>query len=248
MRNKMTISNEQIENKSTGIDWPLVAFFALAYLLAWGLMPVLNTIAQKSGVEDWIILSQMAESLDFGGTELITPGWLVYLITRIQDFAFSIAGVIVIIMVSGRAGLQKLSQRLINWRIGWRWYLAALIPFGLYLLATILSGSLNSFEFTAEALVKILFSAEAGFLVYFFLRGAMGEELGLRGFALPAYSQECHHSAQVQSLALYGPSGTSRYCSTGRSFQSSLSFSWHLYLASSLHGFLMAAAVLFFPL
>jgi membrane protease YdiL (CAAX protease family) len=181
----MTISNEQKSRNSAGLDWPMIAFFAISYLIAWGLMPVLSSIAQKSGLDDWIVLSQMAESLNFGDTDLAAPGWLIYFITRLQDFSFSIAGVIMIIVVSGHAGLQQLWQRLTHWRIGWRWYLAALIPFGLYLLATILSGSLASFEFTFETLVKVLFSAEAGFLVYFFLRGAMGEELGLRGFALP---------------------------------------------------------------
>ncbi len=71
-------------------------------------------------------------------------------------------------------------------RIGWRWYLAALVPFGLYGLATILAGATDPFTFSPDKLFRILFSAEAGFLVYLFLRGAMGEEIGLRGFALPA--------------------------------------------------------------
>ena len=166
-------------------DWPLIAFFAIAYLIAWGLMPVLSIIARQSGLTDWIALSQMAEALDFGATELAVPGWVVYLITRLQDFAFSIAGVIMIAYLQGRDGLRELGQRLLRWQVGWRWWLVALLPFALYGLATAVSGSLNSFTFTASTLGTILLSAEAGFLVYFFLRGAMGEELGLRGFALP---------------------------------------------------------------
>jgi membrane protease YdiL (CAAX protease family) len=167
------------------LDWPLITFFAIAYLIAWGLQPVLSRIAQQSGIADWLTLSQMAEALDFGGVDLSVPVWVVYLITRLQDFAFSIAGVIMIAYLHGRSGLRELGQRLIHWRVGWRWWLIALLPFGLYGLATAVSGSLNSFIVTAATIGKILFSAEAGFLVYFFLRGAMGEELGLRGFALP---------------------------------------------------------------
>jgi membrane protease YdiL (CAAX protease family) len=44
---------------------------------------------------------------------------------------------------------------------------------------------LGSFTFNGRTLGAILFSAEAGLLVTLFLRGPMGEELGLRGFALP---------------------------------------------------------------
>ena len=61
----------------------------------------------------------------------------------------------------------------------------ALLPLGLYLLATAVSGELASFTFNGQTLSAILFSAEAGLLVTLFLRGPMGEELGLRGFALP---------------------------------------------------------------
>jgi membrane protease YdiL (CAAX protease family) len=109
----------------------------------------------------------------------------VYLITRVQDFAFTIAGVIVIAVVYGRPGLRELGSRLVRWRVGWRWYLVALLPVGLYLLATAFSGALSTFTLDGKTLVRILFSPEAGILVAFFLRGAMGEEPGLRGFALP---------------------------------------------------------------
>jgi membrane protease YdiL (CAAX protease family) len=184
------MSDQKTASEGTGtathrLDWPLIIFFALAYLIAWGLIPVLSAIAQGSGVADWATLNQMGELLDFAGADLSVPGWVVYLITRVQDFAFSIAGVIMIAFVNGRAELSGLGRRLIRWRVRWPWYLAALLPFGLYALAAAVSGGLSSFTFTAGSLGKILFSLEAGFLVYFFLRGAMGEELGLRGFALP---------------------------------------------------------------
>ena len=90
-----------------------------------------------------------------------------------------------ILAVSGGDGLRELWQRLIRWRVSWKWYLLAFLPFGLYFLATVLSGSLDSFQVSSNTLFTILFQAEAGFFVYLFLRGPMGEELGLRGFALP---------------------------------------------------------------
>ena len=107
------------------LDWPLITFFLLAYLIAWGLIPVLAGIARQSGVDDWITLSQMAETLNFTDVTLAVPGWLVYLITRLQDFAFSIAGVVLIVVVNGRSGLKQLGQRLTQWRVGRRWWLPA---------------------------------------------------------------------------------------------------------------------------
>jgi membrane protease YdiL (CAAX protease family) len=167
------------------VDMPLISFFLIAYLIGWGLIPVLGGIAQNSGLDNWQTLSQMAEALDLESIELSVAGWMVYLITRVQDFSFSIAGIFMIAIVSGRAGLKELGQRLVRWRINWKWYLFAFLPFCLYFLATVFSGSLRSFQFSGNTLFTILFQAKAGFLVYLFLRGAMGEELGLRGFALP---------------------------------------------------------------
>ena len=180
-----TIKQETAVSQTRQIDWPIIIFFALAYLIAWSMIPVLSAIARQSGVADWITLSQMAEVLEFGGIDLSVPGWVVYLITRLQDFAFSLAGVIMIAYLHGRSGLRELGQRLLRWQISWRVWLVALLPLGLYLLATAVSGELASFTFNGQTLSTILFSAEAGLLVTLFLRGPMGEELGLRGFALP---------------------------------------------------------------
>lgn len=166
-------------------DRALILFFLLSFVIAWGMIPLLGAIAQRAGLDDWLALSAMGEALDFGSVQLPVPGWVIYLITRVQDFAFSISGVIMIALLHGTAGLRQLGGRLLRWRIGWRVWLAAMIPFGLYGLATAISGKAGSFTFSGGTLSTILFSAEAGFLVTLLLRGPMGEELGLRGFALP---------------------------------------------------------------
>lgn len=79
------------------IDWPVIAFFALAYAIAWGLILVFNAVAGASGVEDGLTLMAMTESLELEpiAGQLSVPGWFLYLLTRIQDFSFTIAGVIV---------------------------------------------------------------------------------------------------------------------------------------------------------
>lgn len=175
----------QAVSQTRRTDWPTMTFFALAYLLAWGMIPLLSAIARQSGVADWMTLSQMGEVLEFGTVDLSVPGWVVYLITRVQDFAFSIAGVIMIAYLHGRSGLRELGRRLLKWRVGWRVWLVALLPLGLYLVATAVAGALGSFALNGRSVSTILFSAEAGLLVTLLLRGPMGEELGLRGFALP---------------------------------------------------------------
>lgn len=167
------------------IDSPLILFFALAYGLAWSCVPVLAWIASASGVESWAALSAMVESWDYGDVEPAAPKWLLYFITRIQDFSFSIAGIIMIASLHGRKGLLELRDRLLAWRIGWIWLLLALLPFFFYFLATIAAGALTSFSLDRSSLFTILLSLESGILVTLFLRGPLGEELGLRGFALP---------------------------------------------------------------
>jgi membrane protease YdiL (CAAX protease family) len=167
------------------IDWLIVAFFALAYLIAWGMIPVLSAIASRSGVVGWSELSRIGETFSFDGINLSVPGWVVYLVTRAQDFAFTIAGLVMIAFTQGRAGLVRLGRRLLQWRVRWYWYLLALLPFWLYFLAVVLAEALPSFQWNFGLLGKSLFSPESGLLVSLFLRGAMGEEPGLRGFALP---------------------------------------------------------------
>jgi membrane protease YdiL (CAAX protease family) len=175
------------------LDWPLITFFAIAYAIAWSIFLLLGWIAKQSGASDTGSFLRQAESLQFAGLNLIVPGWLVYLLTRLQDWAFSIAGLIMIAYTAGRSGLRELGSRLLRWRFNWKWYALALLPLGLYAIATLvaLSGSEGGFsaEISATTLRKILFSAEAGLFVSLFLRGAFGEELGLRGFALPRMQQ-----------------------------------------------------------
>lgn len=179
----MTVQPEQSERK--GLDWPLIGFFILAYAIAWGALAILGVIARQSGIDSALALLEMGETLQFGGAALSAPRWLVYLLTRLADFAFSISGVIVIAVTAGRGGLRELWARLTRWRISWKWYVAGLLPIFLYGLATIVAGGTGTADFSANTLYTMLFSVSGGLFVSLFLRGAFGEELGLRGFALP---------------------------------------------------------------
>lgn len=185
----VTVSN--LANRNTAVfDKPLILFFALAYLIAWGTLGVLQIVAQQSGVESGVTLITLAESNQLTGLALTIPAWLVYLLTRLIDFSFSIAGVVMIAVTAGRAGMFELWQRLTRWQIGWKWLVIGLLPIGLYGLATAVSGAIPSVTLTGETIRTALFSLHAGFFVSLFLRGAFGEELGLRGFALPRLQEK----------------------------------------------------------
>lgn len=178
-------ATKQVMSRMYSLDHPLILLFVLAYAIAWGAFALIGLIARQSGLDSAQTLMTMGEAFQFEGVTLSASPWLVYLLTRLADFAFSIAGVLMITATAGRVGLRELWQRLTRWRIGWHWYLLGLLPLGLYGVATAVSHALPSATITTSTVATALFSLHAGFFVSLFLRGALGEELGLRGFALP---------------------------------------------------------------
>src|ERR687889_2810197 len=90
-------------------------------------------------------------------------------------------------LTQGRAGLRELGSRMIRWRVGWRWYAAALgLPLGVLLTTVALNITLGA---GAPSLVGV--GSLSTILMVFAVRlidpldGPMGEEPGWRGFALP---------------------------------------------------------------
>ncbi len=181
----MTAYQPEATTTERRIDWPLISFFALAYAIAWGVFGIMALIARQAGLDSAQTLMAMGDAYQFEGVSLGVPYWLVYFLTRLADFSFSIAGVVMIAVTAGRVGLRELWGRLTRFRIGWVWYVAGLLPVVLYIIATALAGGFSSVDFSTSAISTALFSLQAGFFVSLFLRGAMGEELGLRGIALP---------------------------------------------------------------
>src|SRR3954471_10273271 len=75
-----------------------------------------------------------------------------------SDLPFVVPGpllsaLIVIAITMGWAGLRELGSRMIRWRVGWRWYAAALgIPFGAAVVAIALNVALGA---SVPALAKL---------------------------------------------------------------------------------------------
>jgi membrane protease YdiL (CAAX protease family) len=163
----------------------VVAFFVLAYGIAWGTWFFLSGLASDLGLETADFVGRIeAGDIEAGLTSY--PFWSLYLLTRLIDFSFTISGLVVVFATFGLSGVRRLLGRLVRWRVIPKWYLLALLPVLFYSVAALVgaSGEGGPFEFESSTTSKILFSLQAGFFVSLLLRGAMGEELGLRGFAL----------------------------------------------------------------
>jgi hypothetical protein len=98
-----------------------------------------------------------------------------------------IAAVIVILLTRGWAGLRELGSRMIRWRVRWYWYGAAIgLPLAVLLLTAVLNVALGA---SAPSLAQ--YGSVSTILMVFAVRlispgdGALGEEPGWRGFALP---------------------------------------------------------------
>ncbi len=97
----------------------------------------------------------------------------------------STAGILLTGLASGRAGFRQLLSQLLRWRVGARWYAAALLTAPLSTGVVLFAFSFFSREFVPGILTSndkatlILNGCIAGLFVTFF------EELGWTGFAIP---------------------------------------------------------------
>ena len=86
-------------------------------------------------------------------------------------------------LIGGPAEVRRLLSGFTKWRIGWRWYIAALIfPIGALVIAgfyVLVGNPVDGLE--AGATPAVL----AGWLAFTLASGPLAEEAGWRGFALP---------------------------------------------------------------
>jgi len=137
----------------------LLTFFVLTYIFTWGL--------------------QLAPGKD--------PLYSIFQI--LGSFGPAMAALILTAIQSGRAGLRAWLARLLQWRVGWQWYLFVLLmPFVLmgvttgvaFLAGWSTPGTVQPGQFALLPLV---------FLFGGLLGGPLGEEPGWRGYALPRLLQ-----------------------------------------------------------
>jgi hypothetical protein len=129
-------------------------------------------------------------------------GWGCIPFWTFQAGAPFIAALIVIPLTQGLSGLKKLGLRMIRWRVRWYWYVVAItLPLGVLVLTAGLNVALGA------SAPSLAFGSLTTVLLVFAVRvvnpadGALGEEPGWRGFALPGL-QGSGFSPLVSTLIL----------------------------------------------
>jgi CAAX protease family protein len=97
----------------------------------------------------------------------------------------SSAALIITRRLAGKEGLRALCRRYVLWRVGFRWYLVALvlIPASVVFGALTLPGAAGSYP--GEPPLQITVSFVAQLVLLGIIGGPLAEEPGWRGFALP---------------------------------------------------------------
>jgi hypothetical protein len=150
---------------------PIVSFFVMTFLFAWGI---------------WLPVGMLAP-------HLLIP------LTLLGAWAPTLAGVICIALNEGNPGIRDLLRRSLRWKVPFGWYLVSL--FGIALLACaalalqlLLDGPLPTGSVPAgiprEGLLLYL---PLIFVVNIFLGGPLAEDIGWRGYILPRLS-ECSNA------------------------------------------------------
>lgn len=160
-----TAAAAQSRITTTTRAYPLVAFFVLAYALSW-------LILVPAG------LGLLPDS---------SAGVLVWL----PPFGPAVAAFVVTALTGGRPAVGRLLRRLVQWRVGIRWYLLVLlgIPLVELLGAFAVLGSVPLDDLARNW--PVVFTGYPIYVLYVAVFTGLGEEPGWRGFALPRL-QERH--------------------------------------------------------
>ena len=139
----------------------------------------------------------------FWGLQLLAVRGVIPALPGLQvvgTFGPMVAAVILTAQEGGRAGLRSLLGRVVRWRIAPIWYGVALLgPLVLTLGAIALHVALGGQPPSLSALIGAL-PILLIYVIYMMIFVALGEEVGWRGYALPAL--QARYSALVSSVIL----------------------------------------------
>lgn len=152
----------------------LVVFFALTFIITWSLWGL-------------IILANLP----------LAAGYVPFVLAATGP---SLSGLLVSALLGGRGAVKALLARVVLWRAGLKWYAVAILtPLGLALGGLCLYVALGH-PWPAFTMLGKWYLIPLVFLQVLLLGGPLEEELGWRGFALPAL--QARHSALASSLIL----------------------------------------------
>lgn len=139
---------------------PVVAFFALAFAISWGLDALRLLLGLDRGLSAVLVL-------------------------EVSGAGPSLAGLVVAWAAGGRRGLRDLLGRALKWRVGLGWYVLVLVAFPALLVGILAAAMILSGQPFRSALPGPWWLLPAFLPLVLFL-GPLQEELGWRAFALPA--------------------------------------------------------------
>ena len=159
---------------------PLLTFFMLAYALSWMVEIPLALRAQ-------------------GVLQVEIPISLHYL----AAYGPMLSALIVTGVTGGIGGLRELWERMTRWKVNPGWWLVAVAPLGLYLVAAAALWLTQSEPIDLAAMGQVDFLPAIGLaaLPVWILTFGIGEETGWRGFALPRLQKG--HSALHATIILW---------------------------------------------
>ena len=184
--------------RSTLARYQLPAFFALAFAITWPIHIAAYTFAHNRGLD----LSNEGNVLALGRLLRgdLEPGHAPILLLYMFSFGPTVAGLLVTALVGGRAGLADLLRRAAKVRIPPAWIArilllplalaAAAVPLGLVM------GGLQPLHYDFLVPLSLL----PALLAYMLVFTGLAEEVGWRGYALPALQRR--HTAERSSWIL----------------------------------------------
>jgi uncharacterized protein len=152
---------------------PLVSFFVMAYAFSWIVWSpwVLGEDGANVLPPALSVPSAAATArLLLAGGILAGPTLSAFIMTATTE---------------GREGVRRLLGRLVLWRVGFRWYLFALLGVPLIMILGTMVYSMSLPNLAALGGPSYLLSYLASFALVTVLGGPLLEEIGWRGFALP---------------------------------------------------------------
>jgi membrane protease YdiL (CAAX protease family) len=144
----------------------VLTFFVLTFAISWG------------GI--LFVIGPNVTPAKEGEIEILMP--IIYLVFITGP---CIAGILMTILVNGRASLRDFHSRLLKWRVNVRWYAVALLMTPFLLMAVLGALSLISSDFLPRIFTTDDKTSLLQFSIIVGLTVSVLEELGWTGFAVP---------------------------------------------------------------
>jgi membrane protease YdiL (CAAX protease family) len=152
----------------------LLPFFALAFAITWGIGGIMIGFHEPLAAR-------------FGEMDLRAPFWK--LLYHLMVYGPAISAFVIIAAIRGRAGIRSFARRLLEWRVGLRWYAVVLLGYPALRLGTQALANAVGSDATPLFAFDPWYTVAPFFLFALIDDPGAVEEIGWRGFALPLLQQ-----------------------------------------------------------